>query len=118
MVTASGIRALAGLEWTEARALIVGVSISIALLPAVAPEFYEHLPETLRVVLHSGITSGAICVIVLNLLLNRKNNGHIDQSLEIEAVSEKGEETAPINGASGKPTEPQRGIKPLQGSTA
>ena len=118
MVTASGIRALAGLEWTEARALIVGVSISIALLPAVAPEFYEHLPETLRVVLHSGITSGAVCVIVLNLLLNRKNNGHIDQTLEIEAASEKSEEKEPVDSAPAKPTEPQRGIRPLQESTA
>lgn len=83
MVTASGIRALTGIEWTEVRALIVGVSISIAVLPAVSPGFYDHLPETLSMVLHSGITTGAISIIVLNLLLNRENNGHIDESMLI-----------------------------------
>ena len=88
MVTASGIRALAGIEWTEVRALIVGVSISIAVLPAVAPGFYDHLPETLGMILHSGITTGAVSVIVLNLLLNCQNGGHIDESMMMDDLEE------------------------------
>ncbi|RAV31140.1 purine permease [Corynebacterium heidelbergense] len=77
MVTASGIRTLATVQWTEIRALIVGVSISIALLPSMVPTFYNHVPKNLAMVLHSGIASAAICVIVLNLLFNREDGGHI-----------------------------------------
>lgn len=86
MVTASGIRTLAGIQWTEIRTLIVGVSISIALLPSVAPGFYDNLPDALGMILHSGITTGAITVIVLNLLLNRENGGHKDDSMMVDEV--------------------------------
>lgn len=72
MVTASGIRSLATVQWNDVRALIVGVSISIALLPTVSSGFYEGLPEELAMILESGIAMGAICIIILNLAFNKE----------------------------------------------
>ncbi|MBC2682348.1 nucleobase:cation symporter-2 family protein [Corynebacterium anserum] len=90
MVTASGIRTLSTIDWTEGRTLIVGVSITISALPSVAPGFYDHMPDTLGMVLHSGITAGAICVIVMNLLLNREDGGHMDESVLMDELEDSG----------------------------
>lgn len=72
MITASGIRSLSSIEWNDVRALIVGVSISIALLPTVSSGFYDGLPEGLGMLMDSGIAVGAICIVCLNLLFNRE----------------------------------------------
>lgn len=98
MVTASGIRSLSKVEWNEVRALIVGVSISIALLPTVSAGFYDGLPEGLGMLLDSGIAMGAISVITLNLLFNRAGGGHLDYSImeEIEEAEEYGTDRAPV----------------------
>lgn len=87
MIIASGIRTLTSVEWTETRALIVGASITIALLPVISPTFYDGLPSGLAMVLDSGITMGALTIILFNLLLNRENNGHIDLQVEEELQS-------------------------------
>lgn len=91
MITASGIRTLASIEWNETRALIVGVSVSIALLPSISSGFYDALPKTFAMILDSGITMGAISIILLNLLLNRQGNGHVDETM--------GAETTPLGAA-------------------
>lgn len=77
MVSAAGIRTLSQVEWNEIRALIVGVSVSIALLPSMVPTFYDHVPKGLGMVLHSGIASAAICVLLLNAIFNREGNAHM-----------------------------------------
>ena len=82
MITVSGIRTLTAVKWNETKALMVGVSISVALLPAISPNFYDSLPNDLAMIMESGITMGALSIIVLNLLLNRENNGHIDDSMD------------------------------------
>lgn len=89
MITSSGIRTLSQVEWNEVRALIVGVSVSIALLPAISVGFYDSLEGDLNMVLDSGITMGAVTVIVLNLLLNRQDGGHVDESLELAEAAEE-----------------------------
>ena len=82
MVASSGIRTLSTVVWNETRALIVGVSIAVAMLPSVLPGMYEKLPEELEMILDSGISAGAITVIILNLLLNRTGGGHLAPALE------------------------------------
>jgi xanthine permease len=77
MVTASGIRTLSTVAWNETRALIVGVSVAVAMLPSVQPGLYGKLPDELGMILDSGISAGAVVVIVLNLLLNRQDGGHL-----------------------------------------
>ena len=81
MVAASGIRTLSTVTWTETRALIVGVAIAVAMLPSVQPDLYAKLPTELEMIMDSGISAGAIVVILLNLLLNREGGGHLAPGL-------------------------------------
>ncbi|WP_301521094.1 nucleobase:cation symporter-2 family protein [Corynebacterium sp.] len=87
MVVASGIRTLYTVTWNETRALIVGVSIALAMLPTAFEGIYANLPTELEMILDSGITVGAVAVILLNLLLNREGNGHLAEPVATEADS-------------------------------
>ncbi|MFJ8228759.1 nucleobase:cation symporter-2 family protein [Streptomyces sp. NPDC094448] len=70
-VASSGIQTLASaaLEKGE-NALIVAAAVGIGLIPIAAPDFYHAFPEDLLVVLDSGISTGCIVAIVLNLAFN------------------------------------------------
>ncbi|MGW0362861.1 nucleobase:cation symporter-2 family protein [Streptomyces sp. NPDC002990] len=71
MVAAVGIQILGKSDLREERnALILGVSLGAALLPATVGPFFDRLPDDVRAVLDSGITLGALTAITLNLLFN------------------------------------------------
>ncbi len=70
-VAASGIQTLAAaaLEKGE-NAVIVAVSLGVGMIPIAAPAFYHSFPKDLLVVLDSGISTGCITAILLNLAFN------------------------------------------------
>ncbi|MGW0560542.1 nucleobase:cation symporter-2 family protein [Streptomyces sp. NPDC003016] len=70
-VAASGVQTLAtaALEKGE-NALIVAAALGIGLIPIAAPTFYHAFPEDLLVVLDSGISTGCVVAILLNLAFN------------------------------------------------
>ncbi|WP_434598829.1 nucleobase:cation symporter-2 family protein [Streptomyces sp. A5-4] len=70
-VAASGIQTLAtaALEKGE-NTLIVAASVGVGLIPIAAPGFYHAFPEDLLVVLDSGISTGCVVAIALNLAFN------------------------------------------------
>ncbi|OKJ42519.1 hypothetical protein AMK22_06570 [Streptomyces sp. CB01580] len=70
-VAASGIQTLAtaALEKGE-NALIVAAALGIGLIPIAAPDFYHAFPGDLLVVLDSGISTGCVVAILLNLAFN------------------------------------------------
>ncbi|OKI67515.1 purine permease [Streptomyces sp. MJM1172] len=72
MVALAGIQTLAKVDLKEEKnALVVGVSLAFALLPATVPVFFkEHLDPDLSSLLNSGVTLGATAAIVLNLVFN------------------------------------------------
>ncbi|QFR98110.1 purine permease [Streptomyces tsukubensis] len=77
-VAASGIQTLAtaALEKGE-NALIVAAAVGIGLIPIAAPGFYHAFPKDVLVVLDSGISTGCVVAIGLNLAFNhlgRKKN--------------------------------------------
>ncbi|MEU6865681.1 nucleobase:cation symporter-2 family protein [Streptomyces sp. NPDC046876] len=70
-VAASGIQTLAGASMERGEnALIVAASVGIGLIPIAAPDFYHAFPKDLLVVLDSGISTGCVTAIVLNLAFN------------------------------------------------
>ncbi|MBK0865817.1 purine permease [Saccharopolyspora sp. HNM0986] len=72
-VAASGIRTLGRADLGDPfQQLIVAASLGIGLIPVVQPEFYEHAPAALRTVLDSGISTGCLAALVLNLLFSRR----------------------------------------------
>jgi NCS2 family nucleobase:cation symporter-2 len=94
MVTAVGIRTLnkASFE-NNHNLLIVAVSLSAGLIPAVAPSFYEKFPSDFQVIFGSSITSAVIVVFVLNLVFNHwtwrrpLEDDSIDEALAYGAVA-------------------------------
>ncbi|MFJ9629867.1 nucleobase:cation symporter-2 family protein [Streptomyces sp. NPDC101175] len=70
-VAASGIQTLvkAGLEQGD-NVLIVAVSLAVGIIPITAPDFYHAFPQTLRIVLDSGISTGCVTAVALNLVFN------------------------------------------------
>ncbi|MFE9257335.1 nucleobase:cation symporter-2 family protein [Streptomyces sp. NPDC006879] len=70
-VAASGIQTLAGASMEKGEnALIVAASLGVGLIPIAAPNFYHSFPEDLLVVLDSGISTGCVVAIALNLAFN------------------------------------------------
>ncbi|MFD7630097.1 nucleobase:cation symporter-2 family protein [Streptomyces sp. NPDC059851] len=70
-VAASGIQTLAGAAMERGEnALIVAASVGVGLIPIAAPDFYHAFPEDLLVVLDSGISTGCVVAILLNLAFN------------------------------------------------
>ncbi|MFF3619841.1 nucleobase:cation symporter-2 family protein [Streptomyces sp. NPDC002467] len=70
-VAASGIQTLAGAAMEKGEnALIVAASVGIGLIPIAAPNFYHAFPKDLLVVLDSGISTGCVVAILLNLAFN------------------------------------------------
>ena len=69
MVTASGVRMLADVDWNSRNMVIFALSLSVGLGLQLAPEALQHLPDTIRVLMTSGLFPAAVLSIVLNLIL-------------------------------------------------
>ncbi|MEV0740772.1 nucleobase:cation symporter-2 family protein [Streptomyces sp. NPDC050549] len=70
-VAASGIQTLvgAGLEKGD-NVLVVAVPLAVGIIPITAPDFYHAFPGTVRIVLDSGISTGCVAAVALNLVFN------------------------------------------------
>src|ERR1700744_4888340 len=91
MVTAVGIQTLHQASFDgNNKLLIVGVSFSAGLIPAVQPDFYEHFPSDFQVIFGSSITSTVIVVFVLNLAFNHWVRSPKGESAVSLAVREGG----------------------------
>jgi uric acid transporter len=90
MVTAVGIRTLAKVDFERYHnnLLIVAVSLSVGLLPVIAPDFYRHFPANFQTIFGSAITSTVIVVFVLNLVFNHWVRG--GQTISVDAALEAG----------------------------
>jgi xanthine permease len=69
MVTAAGVSMLSDVNWNRRNMVIFAISLSIGLGLQLAPETLQHLPETAKVLMTSGLLPAAVISIVLNLLL-------------------------------------------------
>jgi xanthine/uracil permease len=91
-VAASGIQTLvrAALD-KDNNVLIVAVSLAVGIIPITAPEFYHAFPETARIVLDSGISTGCVAAVLLNLVFNHLGRGGRDAH-DVTHPMEGGEE--------------------------
>jgi len=69
MVASAATSMLSGVTWTQRNMLIFGVSLSLALGLQLEPAALQHLPETARILLGSGVLPAALTAVVLNLLV-------------------------------------------------
>ena len=81
MIIASGVRALTKVEFEgNSNLMIVAVSIGISMITLTIPNFFQHFPDSAKIVLQSGITLGSITAVVLNLIFN--GIGHHDHGIK------------------------------------
>jgi xanthine permease len=72
MTTAAGVQELARVRYAGTNnALLVGVALSVGVLPMAAPDLFARYHGPLAMVLSSGILLGSVVAIVLNIALNR-----------------------------------------------
>ncbi len=80
MVCAAGISMLSDVHWNRRNMVIFAVALSVGLGLQLEPGALQHLPETMRILLTSGLLPAAGIAIVLNLAL--------PQELPAEATEE------------------------------
>ena len=70
-VAASGIQTLrkAGLDH-DSNMMIVGISLAVGVIPIAAPDFYRAFPQSAKIVLDSGISTGCVVAVLLNLVFH------------------------------------------------
>lgn len=71
MIAYSGIRMLAKCCESQRNALIICVSLAVGLGLTFNPELLQNLPHEISQLFHSGITTGTIVAVSLNLILPR-----------------------------------------------
>ena len=72
MVSATGVKILAKVDFVHNRRnlYIVAVSVALAMVPVVADGVFHQLPEGVARFLHSGVLVGTFASVLLNLLFN------------------------------------------------
>ena len=69
MVVAAGISMLSDVDWNRRNMVIFAISLSIGLGLQLEPGAVQHMPDTLRILMTSGLLPAALIAIVLNLVL-------------------------------------------------
>ena len=69
MVAASGIKTLSRVKMNNRNLLIIGVSLALGLGVTVRPEIINNLPNGLKMLFSSGISTGTIVALFMNLIL-------------------------------------------------
>jgi NCS2 family nucleobase:cation symporter-2 len=80
MVVAAGISMLADVLWNRRNMVIFAIALSLGLGLQLEPTALQHLSDTPRVLLTSGILPAAAIAIVLNLILPRDLVGEATQN--------------------------------------
>ena len=74
-VAASGIKTLSKIELNNRNLLIIATSIGLGVGVTFRPEFISQFPEGLKMIFSSGISTGTIVALILNLVLKEEKNG-------------------------------------------
>jgi xanthine/uracil permease len=69
MITATGIKILTSIscEGRDKDLVLVATTVSIGMIPALAPGFFRTFPEWTKILTDSGIVLGTLVAVVLNL---------------------------------------------------
>ena len=71
-VAAAGIRIIASQPINRKATLVMAISFSLGLSVELVPEILSQLPDTLRSIFSSGITTGGLAAILSNLIIRIK----------------------------------------------
>eukprot|EP00095_Tigriopus_kingsejongensis_P012272 maker-scaffold2271_size17764-snap-gene-0.2 protein:Tk12272 transcript:maker-scaffold2271_size17764-snap-gene-0.2-mRNA-1 annotation:"xanthine permease" len=102
MIAYAGIRMLVKAADTRRNALVICVSLAAGLAVTIKPSLLQHLHHDIAQLLHSGITTGTIVAVMLNLVLPKSKE---DVTAEREAEEEEmnSEYTQPLSEETAEP---------------
>ena len=69
MVASAGINMLSDVTWNRRNMVIFAIALSIGFGLQLEPGAVQHLPDTLGILMKSGLLPAALIAIVLNLIL-------------------------------------------------
>ena len=69
MVVSAGISMLADVSWNRRNMIILAMSMSIGLGLQAVPKSMQHLPDSLEMLMVSGLLPAAAIAVILNLLI-------------------------------------------------
>ena len=78
-VAASGIQTLSSVKLTNKNLLVIATSIGLGLGVTFRPEILAGLPEGIKMIFSSGISTGTIAALILNLILREKENLEVQE---------------------------------------
>ncbi|CDM67581.1 putative permease [Clostridium bornimense] len=81
-VAAAGIKTLSRVKLTDRNLLIIATSIALGLGVTFRPEVISELPEGLQMIFASGISTGTIVALVLNLVLKESKEEILENTEE------------------------------------
>lgn len=81
MVVAAGISMLSDVNWNRRNMVIFAIALSIGLGLQLDPKAVQYLPDTLRILMTSGLLPAAAIAIVLNLILPEELTGEATEEV-------------------------------------
>ncbi|MCE8457623.1 solute carrier family 23 protein, partial [Rhodovulum sulfidophilum] len=69
MVVAAGISMLSDVTWNRRNMVIFAIALSVGLGLQLEPKAVQYLPDTLQILMTSGLLPAALIAVVLNLVL-------------------------------------------------
>ena len=81
-VAAAGIKTLSRVKLTDRNLLIIATSIALGLGVTFRPEVISALPEGLQMIFASGISTGTIVALILNLVLKESKEEILENTEE------------------------------------
>ncbi len=83
MVMASGVRQLSQVNFQKIEnMLVIATSVGLGLGVSIAPVVFSNLPDGLRLLVESGIVSGSLTAIFVNILLNGVGKESVEETIE------------------------------------
>jgi xanthine permease len=71
MVIASGIKILSKVDYSsQGNLLIIACSVGMGLGVTTVPNLFDHLSESIKIITNSGIVSGSLTAIFMNIIFN------------------------------------------------
>ncbi len=69
LVAAQGIKTLASIHLGDRELLIISVSLALGIGVTVRPEILKNMPQALQMIFSSGISTGTMAALILNIIL-------------------------------------------------
>lgn len=72
LVAAQGLKILSQIDLGDRELLIISIAFALGIGVTVRPDFLQNLPTALQMIFSSGISTGTLVALVLNILLKKK----------------------------------------------